>query len=219
MELRGTRPIRDDPDVLARLFTGGYYGWPDFSADLQPVTAERFQPPLDLVDTTGYPDVSFLVDHSESGLVVPDERFAKNAIMGIMPSQSGASGVEFAPADGPFRSFAGSAIVALAGDRAPFATSGQKTKGSIGFKLVRVDVDRGQVRDFVRNVQDGPSSRLGGSIEQLERPVDLKFGPDGALYILDFGEMEVRDGEVKAKSGSGRIYRMIPAKPAVPVTP
>lgn len=213
MELRGTRPVKDDPDVVVRLFPGAYYGWPDYSTDLQPISNERFQPPLKTILPSGYPDLSFLINHTESGLVAPDDRLAKNAILGVMPSQSGAAGIEFAPADGPFRQFSGSAIVALSGDRWPFSTSGEKIKGSIGFKLVRVDVDRGQVRDFVHNVQDGPSSRLGGDLQQLERPVDVKFGPDGALYILDLGEMEVVEGQVKTKSGTGRIYRVIPSKP------
>lgn len=214
MELRGTRPVKDDPDVLARLFPGAYYGWPDFSTDLQPISNARFQPPLKSILPTGYPDLSFLINHTESGLVAPDDRFAKNAILGVMPSQSGAAGIEFAPADGPFRQFSGSAIVALSGDRWPFSTNGEKIKGSIGFKLVRVDVDRGQVRDFLRNVQDGPSSRQGGTIEQLERPVDVKFGPDGALYVLDLGEMEVVDGQIKTRNGTGRLYRLIPSREA-----
>ncbi|QOV88317.1 PQQ-dependent sugar dehydrogenase [Humisphaera borealis] len=214
MELRGTRPVKDDPDVLARLFPGAWYGAFDFSTDLQPISNPRFQPPLKSILPTGYPDLSFLINHAESGLVAPDDRFAKNAILGVMPSQSGAAGMEFAPPDGPFRQFAGSAIVALSGDRWPFSASGEKLKGSIGFKLVRVDVDRAQVRDFVRNVQDGPSSRQGGGDQLLERPVDVKFGPDGALYILDLGEMEVVDGQVKSRSNTGRIYRVIPSREA-----
>ena len=29
----------------------------------------------------------------------------------------------------------------------------------------------------------------------LERPIDVKIGPDGYLYVLDFGRMEVRNGQ------------------------
>lgn len=217
MELRGTRPVRDDPDSFVRWYPYKHYGFPDHGADLQPISRPRFQPPLDLILPSGYPDLSFLVNHAESGLNVPDEQFARDAVVGVMPSQSGASGVEFVPPTGPFRQFAGSAIVALAGDRTPFATSGQKTTGPIGFKLVRIDVDRRQVREFVRNVQAGPASRTGGGSDQLERPVDLKFGPDGALYVLDFGEVEVRDGRARVKNGTGRIFRLIPSR--APVSP
>jgi len=211
MELRGTRPVRDDPDSVLRLVPNSWYGFPDFSTDLQPISAPRFQPLLDMILPSGYPDLSFLINHAESNYFAP----ARDRLLGVMPSQSGAAGIEFAPRDGPFSQFAGSAIVAQSGDRWPFATSGEKIKGSIGFKLVRVDAEReGQVREFVRNVQEGPSSRLGGTVEQLERPIDVKFGPDGALYILDFGQMEVVEGEIKTRSGTGRIYRVIPSRSA-----
>ena len=35
--------------------------------------------------------------------------------------------------------FNGQVIVALSGDRAPFATSGRKLKGPTGYRIVRVD--------------------------------------------------------------------------------
>jgi glucose/arabinose dehydrogenase len=221
MELRGTRPVRDDPDSFVRWYPQRWYGFPDFTTHLRPISDPRFQPPPNLILPSGYPDLSFLINHAESGLAsqVPTEAFARDAVIGVMPSQSGASGVEFAPSDGPFRQFAGSAIIALAGDRQPFATSGRKTVGPIGFKLVRVDADNRQVREFVRNVQAGPSSRNGGGPDQLERPVDIKFGPDGAMYILDFGEMEVRDGRVKVRNGTGRMYRLLPSRAATNAAP
>ena len=38
MELRGTRPVKDDPDAIIRIIRNVWYGWPDFSTDLQPIT-------------------------------------------------------------------------------------------------------------------------------------------------------------------------------------
>jgi glucose/arabinose dehydrogenase len=41
----------------------------------------------------------------------------------------------------------------------------------------------------------------------LYRPLDVRFGPDGALYLLDFGHFEPARGSMKATPGSGSIVR------------
>jgi glucose/arabinose dehydrogenase len=209
MELRGTRPVKDDPDALLRLVPGTYYGWPDYSTDLQPISETRFQPPVELVIKTGYPDIGFLVDHSASGLLRPD----RNTLMqATFPPLSGAAKMEFVPDSGPFNDYRGSAIVALAGDRAPFATSGYKLTSPVGYKVVRVDVDNHQVKDFIRNTENVPASRqqkLEG--DALERPIDVKFGPDGAMYVLDFGQLQLKkDGREKVAPRTGRIFKLVP---------
>lgn len=210
MELRGSRPVKDDPDSFLYLYPTNWYGWPDYSTDLRPITEDSFQPPAELIVPTGYPDLSFLVNHQASDWLMNLK--PRDTVFGVMPSQSGASGVDFVPDAGPFSRYRGSAIVALFGDRTPFSTSGRKTRGPIGFKVVLVDLSQQTVTDFVRNVKEGPASKNGGDANQLERPVDVKFGPDGALYILDFGVAEVVGGGYRVKPGTGRIYRLIPGK-------
>ncbi|HWB52533.1 MAG TPA: hypothetical protein VG722_00005, partial [Tepidisphaeraceae bacterium] len=37
MQLRGTRPVKDDPDSLLWVLKGTWYGFPDFSTDLRPI--------------------------------------------------------------------------------------------------------------------------------------------------------------------------------------
>jgi hypothetical protein len=51
-------------------------------------------------------------------------------------------------------------------------------------------------------------------VEALERPIDAKFGPDGSLYIVDFGKLELRNGKELVTSGSGRIFKLV-ARPEV----
>jgi hypothetical protein len=155
MELRGTRPVKDDPDCLLRVSSGVWYGWPDYSADCQPVSNKTFQPGPEMMMKSGYPDLSFLIDHERSGLHAPDP---KELVAGVFPSLSGAARFDFAPASGPFKELRGSAIVPLDGDRSPFATSGQKLLGRVGFKVVLVDLDTKQVKDFIHNTAGIPAS-------------------------------------------------------------
>ncbi|HYE17896.1 MAG TPA: hypothetical protein VEA69_05605 [Tepidisphaeraceae bacterium] len=228
MELRGSRPVMDDNDAFLKMAGGEtWYGWPDFSADLRPITeraagAERgtFQPPRELVLRSGYPDVRFLIDHAASRLIPPTPGAF---VFGTFRPLSGASKFDFAPSSGPFRKFRGDAMVALSGDRAPFATSGYPMKGPTGYKVVLVNIDGRNVEDFVRNTQEGPASRRGRDAAGLERPVDVKFGPDGAMYILDFGQLQMKNGRADVKGGTGRIFRLsgteAEAASAAPETP
>ncbi len=41
----------------------------------------------------------------------------------------------------------------------------------------------------------------------LHRPLDVKFAPDGRLYVLDFGHFEPARGSMQATPGSGSIQR------------
>ena len=208
MEMRGTRPVKDDPDSLLRLVSGAWYGWPDYTADLESVSEPQFQPPVDLIIATGYQELRPLIDRDASHLIPPNR---DTLLQAAFPSLSGAARIALAPTTGPFREFRGNVIVALSGDRYPFATSGLPLAETVGYKVVRVDVDNHQVKEFIRNTAGAPRSRVAGrSASLLERPIDAKFGPDGTLYILDFGEMEMRDGGEHVTPGTGQVFRLQP---------
>jgi glucose/arabinose dehydrogenase len=86
----------------------------------------------------------------------------------------------------------GQLFVALFGDEAPMtAPEGQRA----GRAVARVDMADWSVHELVS--------------APLSRPIDVKFGPDGALYILDFGQFEMT-GEhgVAAVAGSGALWRL-----------
>jgi glucose/arabinose dehydrogenase len=211
MELRGTRPIVDDPDALFRLVTDGWYGWPDFSRDLRPISDAQFQPQSWMVINTGYPGVGFVIDHQASGVSDPDERW----LAGEFKSQAGAAKMDFVPRTGPFRAYTGDLVVALWGDRVPFSTGDQPLRKPYpGFKIVAVDPDRREIKDFVFNTDGGPASELlEGSEVGIERPIDVKFGPDGSLYILDFGRIRMANSKEKVYDGTGKIFRLVPVAP------
>jgi glucose/arabinose dehydrogenase len=222
MALRGTRPVRNDPDALLRLIPGGtWYGWPDYTADLQPVWMDKFQPPQSMIARTGYKRVLFVIDQQQTNqdprnqahrlqLLDPDPT---TLLKGRFAPLSGAAKLTFIPSTYPRRADWGKALVALSGDRAPFDTSGNPIIGAIGYKVVMVDYDNPDhgVSDYIRNTATGPGSRIDPKNPLLiERPVDVKFGPDGTLYILDAGRMQVRDGREQYEPGTGKIFHLVP---------
>ena len=97
MELRGTRPVKDDPDTLLRIVKNTWYGWPDYSADLQPITERQFQPLAELSIKTGYPELSFLLDHQASGLMRPNR---DTLLQTTFAPLAGASKMAFSPTVG-----------------------------------------------------------------------------------------------------------------------
>ena len=215
MELRGTRPVKNDRDALLRLIPGGaWYGWPDYTADLRPVSEDQFQPPQEMIARTGYQRVLWVIDRNQTNSdpkAIPIQEPTRDRVMGEFSPLSGAAKLDFVPATWPDRLARGKAVVALAGDTAPFDTSGRPIIGPIGYKVAIVDVQTARVEDFIRNTAGGPASRIDPkNLNLLERPVDVKFGPDGTLYILDAGRMQIRDGRPEYEPGTGQIFRLVP---------
>lgn len=215
MEMRGTRPVRDDPNTVLLIPSGGarWWGFPDYSADLAPISEARFQPPQELLRKTGNNELFPLLDHS-GAYSPPDESDRENLVRAVFPSLSGASKMTFIPDEGPLSVFSRQLIVTLSGDRAPFATSGKlKLREPVGYKVVSVDFDSDTkaVRDFIRNTANLPRSKTpANSPETLERPIDVKVGPDGYLYVLDFGRLDVSGGKNRVTGRTGQVFRLLP---------
>ena len=116
---------------------------------------------------------------------------------------SGSNGVAFCP-DAAF-GFQGDAFVALFGDFTPMTA---RLTTPVGFKVVRVDMQRSRVVNFAVNKITGPASKLphGG----FERPSHCQFGPDGAPYVVDWGELEIAPerGGVRMQQGTGILWRI-----------
>lgn len=210
MELRGTRPVANDPDAVVRFVPGAWYGWPDYSTEFVSVADGKYQPPTDLVEKHGYPENAAVIDHAASGLIKPDPGALLHV---VLPVQSGAAKVAFVPGTGAaaeaFGNYRGSMMVALAGDRGPTANGGKPPTEWAGYRVVEVTESR-QVREMIRNVIVGPAWKGDRkAYEGLRRPIDVKFGPDGALYIVDVGRLEWSKGRANVWGGTGRVWRLV----------
>ncbi len=66
----------------------------------------------------------------------------------------------------------------------------------------------GQVTDFLTNKTGaGPASAVGN--RGLERPIMVEWGPDGALYVVDFGVINITDQGMNAAPNSGVVWRVV----------
>jgi glucose/arabinose dehydrogenase len=181
---RSGRHIVGDLEDFYEIREGAWYGWPDFASGI------RLDDPSWGDGGQGREPV--LAVHPDPN---PPKPFA------TFPPHAAPNGVDFCrdPAFG----FEGDAFIALFGDLAPVTTKAPTPRG---FKVVRVDMQTKQVEDFAVNRIAGPASKL--PHEGFERPSHCQFGPDGALYVVDWGEIEIAPeaGGVRTQKGTGSLW-------------
>ncbi|MDQ2888236.1 MAG: sugar dehydrogenase [Chloroflexota bacterium] len=177
---RGSRPVGNVPDLLLEVQQNAWYGWPDFIGGV-PITDARFLP------TRGAAPEFLLANHDE--LPAPEKPLLE------FPSHVAAVKFDVAPAS--VRRYAGQIYIALFGDEAPMClpAGGPRVGRSIG----RIDPQDWSLHEVA---PDG--------LNALNRPIDVRFGPtDGALYVLDFGYFEMREGGgLDAEPRSGKVWRV-----------
>jgi len=87
----------------------------------------------------------------------------------------------------------GRIVLALFGDEVPMtAPSGPKA----GRAVAVIDPDGWTVQTVTAT--------------GLYRPIDVRYGPDGSLFILDFGHFEPARGSMEATAGSGGVWKALP---------
>jgi glucose/arabinose dehydrogenase len=186
-DVRGSRPVQDEFDPTYWVREGAWYGWPDFSAAFEPLTDPKFDVPDSLQAPIyvagemlpGEKRIGFLIDHEASGLTPPDP----SLIAGLHQWQSSPSLLDVAPDS--WGDMAGNIFVAEWGDLSP-ATNPLRDD-PVGSRITRIDLEAGEGASFIHNVMPGPASAQDALGQDLERPFDVKFGPDGAMYIVDYG--------------------------------
>ena len=189
-DVRGARPVNDEIDATLRINKGMWYGVPDFTAARKPITTPAVEVPDSLqalVVVNGQPkgkNLSFVIDHQASGLTPPDP----SVVLGKHEVNSSPSMLDVAPSS--WGAMAGKLFIAEWGDLAP-PTNPLRGKRPAGSQIVMVDPANGQMQAFIRNVVSGPASIQANQGAGIERPFGLRFGPDGAMYIVDYGVVKI----------------------------
>lgn len=210
-DIRGSRSVNDDIDATLRIQKGMWYGVPDFSAGRLPVTDAKFEVPDSLqamVVVSGKPqgkNLGFVIDHAASGLTPPDP----SVVIGRHEINSSPSMLDVAPAS--WGDLAGMLFVAEWGDLAP-PTNPLRGKMPAGSRVVMIDPATSQLKPFVNNLQPGPASMQGIEGAGMERPFGVRFGPDDALYIVDYGIVKIDKNKkpvpVVYHPGTGAIWKV-----------
>lgn len=188
-DARGSRPVENAWDCMYRVEQGAWYGWPDFACD-EPVTEDRFRP------EGGDQPQFVLSNHPTDSPPEPIVKFNPHAAT---------NGFAFSPS-----SLWGSpetAYLALFGDFTPATGTVDRPQG---VKIVKVDTARGRISEFLANKTEGQASRsnAGG----LEHPSDVTFGPDGDMYVADWGIARVSVEGLKLEPNSGVVWRISPGR-------
>ncbi|MDR7871188.1 MAG: PQQ-dependent sugar dehydrogenase [Tissierellaceae bacterium] len=178
-DVRGSRPIDNSPDEFQLITPGTWYGWPDFTGGL-PVTLSIFKPEGEAQPTF------LLAEHP----MTPPKPFS------LFTPHSAIMGFDFNYSNfGPY----GDAYIAEFGSEAP-ETTGGKPLPNVGHRVSRINMQTGDVSTFAINKSGFAASYTGEG--GFERPIDVVFGPDKAMYVVDFGvSPEDEPDEFYPKSG------------------
>lgn len=185
-DIRGSRPIANAPDELLLIEPGKWYGWPDYAGG-EPVTSTKFrpdgsvQPDLLILNHPGVPPAPFALFQPDSYIVGFD--FCYNYKFG------------------PY----GDIYIAEFGMGGRITDNEITPYASKGHRISRIDMSNGTISTFAMN-KSGFSASLrndGG----FSRPVDVHFGPDGAMYVLDMG-INAADNPSRFYPNTGVIWKI-----------
>lgn len=185
-EVRGSRPIANAVDEFYYVTPGLWHGWPDFSGG-EPITLPRFRP-------LGADQPEFLIKHHPNTPPKPYVTF---------PQNSGIRGFDFNynTEFGPY----GDVYIAEFGRSQPRTNGDTMPYSGAGHKLSKIDMNTRTVSTFAINKSGFPASTTSGG--GFERPADVVFGPDGAMYVLDLG-LNVRNDPSVFINNTGVIWKI-----------
>ena len=187
------RPVYDDWETIYVLEEGAWYGWPDYYSGV-PITDKRFKKPED----PQFKDKKMPMDVISHEFALTEEtrqRLLKGAetppqpLVKITP-HAAAQGFVFAPKEWGFDEQ--EVLLAEFGAVIPYEVAKDDLAG---FQVSRVNLETGKREPFMWNKSGKPASASPGQPapqgQGLERPLRLEVGPDGAVYVVDFGVFDV----------------------------
>lgn len=182
MDERGSRPVANSPDEFQLIRPATWYGFPDYTGGM-PVNLPQFK-------STGKPQPGFLLARHP---MTPPSPVA------VFPPHSAAMGFDF----NYNREFGptGDAYVAEYGPGRPGTTPTRQ----LGHQVSVIEMATGRIRPFAFN-RSGYAATVtdqGG----FERPIDIAFAPDGAMYVVDMGINLIGEGFVPQTGVIWRISR------------
>ena len=208
------RGLYFDYETVYEIKEGEWYGWPDFYSGI-PITDERFE----------YKDEvrQFALTEETHRKLLKGEKLPPQPLVKL-PVHSAAEGMVFGNDD--FGVPEDDILVAEFGTIVPFF-KGEKFHANFpkevpgeewlappgvsydwpGFKVQRVNLTTGEVYDYLYNKSRLPASatkEAGG----LERPIQLEWSPEGALYIVDFGIVEFNENGMNAHPFTGVLWKV-----------
>jgi len=164
-ENRGSRPIANAPDVISLIIPKTWYGFPDYAGG-ELVTLPKFAPA-----SGEQPEILF-TNHPS----VPPKPFVYFppycAIMGLDYNKNPNFGV------------VNDMYIAEFGNQGRNTYTLGEDKTQVGNRIAKVDMNTAEVTTFAINKSGYPA--YVGEGGGLSRPTDVEFGPDGAMYIVDY---------------------------------
>jgi glucose/arabinose dehydrogenase len=181
---RGSRPIANAPDEFFATSPGLWYGWPDYAGG-EPLNLPRFTP-------EGGTTPELLLKNVPNTPPTPHVSF---------PANSNIMGFDF-----DYHNFGNYGDVYITEFGSTASQTGREyiSYAGTGHRVSRIDMKTRTVSTFAINKSGFPSyiSQEGG----FGRPIDIAFGPDGLLYVLDMG-IEDRDNPGTILPNTGVIWR------------
>ncbi len=222
---RGARPVNNAPDRLAvarqnRNGTPDYHGWPDRFGFLDSTQAV-FNP----VGGPGDDNAAVVVGKPVAPVLAQPPQ-PITAPIALEPADVAVVGLDFVPdsfAVGPVKR--GAALIAREGDFG-FSKGNGTPEAGHDIELVNFsgpnDVLRLQQSKFAFN-KTGDQAFTDAGVRGINRPTDLKFGPDGCAYLVDYGAVRdfgqsdpatkftaPQDAALVQIPGTGVIWRICP---------